>query len=73
MARPEPMNATPAHSKAKVSVYFPDPLFVAGEHVTGKVELECKAERGLGICDIKVELFAIQGTPGATVTIIILD
>ncbi|THH10040.1 hypothetical protein EW145_g1598 [Phellinidium pouzarii] len=60
MARPEPMNATPHHSKAKVSLYFPDPLFVAGELVIGKMELECRAERSLGIGDIKVELFAIQ-------------
>ena len=61
MARPEPINATHAHSKAKLSLFFADSLFVAGEHVSGKMELECKAERGLGIGDIKVELFAIQG------------
>ena len=61
MARPEPMNATPEHSKARVSLFFSDRLYVAGEHITGKVELECKAERGLGIADIKCELFAIQG------------
>ncbi|KAL5525827.1 hypothetical protein ACEPAG_7164 [Sanghuangporus baumii] len=60
MARSEPINATHAHSKAKVSLFFADALFVAGEHVSGKMELECKAERGLGIGDIKVELFAIQ-------------
>ncbi|KAL5526614.1 hypothetical protein ACEPAF_8338 [Sanghuangporus sanghuang] len=60
MARSEPINATHAHSKAKVSLFFADSLFVAGEHVSGKMELECKAERGLGIGDIKVELFAIQ-------------
>lgn len=61
MARPEPMNAMPRHSKAKVSLSFPDTVFVAGGYLTGKMELECKAERGLGISDIKVELFAIQG------------
>ncbi|KAI5119446.1 hypothetical protein M0805_008385 [Coniferiporia weirii] len=60
MARPEPMNATPHHSKVKVSLSFSEPLFVAGENVTGKMELECRAERGLGINVIKVELFAIQ-------------
>lgn len=61
MARPEPMNATPNHSKAKVSLFFSDPLFVAGQHVTGKMELECKTDRDLGINVIKAELFAIQG------------
>lgn len=74
MARPEPMNATPAHSKAKVSLSFSDRLYVAGEHITGKIELECKAERGLGIADIKVELFAIQGaSPIASSTASLAD
>ena len=61
MARPEPINATFHHSKAKVTLSFSDPIFVAGDNVSGKMELECKADRGLGIADIKVELFAIQG------------
>ena len=61
MVRPEPMNAMPRHSKAKVSLFFSESVFVAGDELTGKLELECKAERGLGISDIKVELFAIQG------------
>lgn len=61
MARQEPINALSTHSKAKVTLQFSDPLFVAGGHVSGKMELECKAERGLGIGDIMVELFAIQG------------
>ena len=61
MARPEPMNATPHHAKAKVTLYFSDHQFVAGQHVTGKMELECKADKGMGINEIKAELFAIQG------------
>lgn len=61
MARPEPINATFQHSKAKATLSFSDPLFVAGDNISGKLELECRADRGLGIADIKVELFAIQG------------
>lgn len=60
-ARPEAMNATAIHAKARVSLAFSDPLFVAGQHVTGKMELECRADKGLGMGLIKVELFAIQG------------
>lgn len=60
-ARPESMNATPVHAKTRVTLAFSDPLFVAGQHVTGKMELECRADKGLGIGLIKAELFAIQG------------
>jgi hypothetical protein len=60
--RPEPMNASPHHSKVKVSLTLADPLFVAGEFVSGKMEMECRAERGLGIGVMMVELVAIQGT-----------
>jgi len=60
-ARPEPMNATPVHAKTRVTLAFSDPLFVAGQQVTGKMELECRADKGLGIGLMKAELFAIQG------------
>lgn len=60
-ARPESMNATPFHAKARVSLTFSDALFVAGQHVTGKMELECRADKNLGLGLINVELFAIQG------------
>ena len=59
--RPEPMNASPYHSKVKVTLKFADTQFAAGGMVTGKAELECKAEKGLGISVIMVELFAIEG------------
>ncbi|RDB25569.1 hypothetical protein Hypma_006233 [Hypsizygus marmoreus] len=58
--RPEPMNASPHHSKVKVSMTLPNPIFVAGAHVSGKMEMECRADRGLGIGVMMVELFAVQ-------------
>jgi len=60
-AMPEPMNATPHHSKVKVSLSFADATFVAGTHVSGKMEMECRADKGLGIGVMMVELFAVQG------------
>ena len=59
--RPEPMNASPHHSKVKVSLALGHSIFVAGEHVTGKMEVECRADKGLGIGIIMVELFGIEG------------
>jgi hypothetical protein len=59
--RPEPMNALPFHSKVKVSLTLSDPIFVAGSVISGKMEMECKADAGLGIGIMMVELFAIQG------------
>ncbi|PPQ69295.1 hypothetical protein CVT26_001613 [Gymnopilus dilepis] len=60
-ALPEPMNAQTHHPKVKVAITLPDPTFVAGAHVSGKMEVECRADRGLGIGIMMVELFAIQG------------
>ncbi|KAF8896634.1 hypothetical protein BD779DRAFT_1496977 [Infundibulicybe gibba] len=58
--RPEPMNASPHHAKVRVSLKLGDPVFVAGKHVAGKIEVECRADKGLGIGVIMIELFAIQ-------------
>ncbi|KAI0064947.1 hypothetical protein BV25DRAFT_214971 [Artomyces pyxidatus] len=58
--RPEPMNASPYHSKVKVQITLSDPFYIAGGAITGKMELECKADKGLGIGVIMVELFAIE-------------
>ncbi|RPD54826.1 hypothetical protein L226DRAFT_539372 [Lentinus tigrinus ALCF2SS1-7] len=58
--RPEPMNASPYHSKVKVTLRFADTQFPAGGMVTGNMELECKAEKGLGISVIMVEMYAIE-------------
>ncbi|KAH7915606.1 hypothetical protein BJ138DRAFT_1141268 [Hygrophoropsis aurantiaca] len=61
-SRPEPMNASPYHSKVKVSLKLSDPIFVAGGNVSGKMEVECRADSdsGLGIGVMMVELFAFQ-------------
>ncbi|KAH7926359.1 hypothetical protein BV22DRAFT_1063091 [Leucogyrophana mollusca] len=61
-SRPEPMNASPYHSKVKVSLTLSDSIYVAGGNVSGKMEVECRADAdsGLGIGVIMVELFAIQ-------------
>lgn len=58
--RPEPMNAITSHSKIKVSITVSDPTFVAGKYVSGKMEMECRADKGLGIGVIMIELFGIQ-------------
>ncbi len=55
------MNATPHHSKVKVSVILSDPFYIAGDAVTGKMELESRADKGLGLGIIMVELVAIEG------------
>ncbi|KAF8493966.1 hypothetical protein F5888DRAFT_701927 [Russula emetica] len=59
-SRPEPMNATPHHSKVKVSVTLSDSFYIAGDAVTGKMELESRADKGLGLGIIMVELVAIE-------------
>ena len=55
------MNATPHHSKVKVSVTLSDSFYIAGNAVTGKMELESRADKGLGLGIIVVELVAIEG------------
>ena len=60
-SRPEPMNATPHHPKVKVSVTLSDPFYIAGSTITGKMELESRADKGLGLGIIMVELVAIEG------------
>jgi hypothetical protein len=55
------MNATPHHSKVKVTVTLSDPFYIAADAITGKMELESRADRGLGLGIIMVELVAIEG------------
>lgn len=55
------MNATPHHSKIRVSLALSSSLFIAGQDVTGKMEMECRADKEVGLGIIMVELFAIQG------------
>lgn len=55
------MNASPHHPKVKTSIRLGESLYVAGSVVAGKMQLECKADKGLGISIITVELYAIEG------------
>ena len=57
----EPMNASPHHSKVKVSLTLADNLFVAGGFIAGKMEVECRTDKGLGLNVMMVELFAVEG------------
>jgi hypothetical protein len=55
------MNASPHHSKVKVALTLSDHIYVAGGLVTGKMEVQCRADNELGLGTIMVELFAIEG------------
>lgn len=55
------MNASPHHPKVKVTCILSDPRYVAGDFVAGKMEVECKTDKGLGIGVIIAELTAIEG------------
>jgi hypothetical protein len=55
------MNATPHHSKVRLSVTLSDKFYIAGDAITGKMELESRADTGLGLGIIAVELVAIEG------------
>lgn len=55
------MNATAHHPKVKVSLTLAEPYFIAGDYISGKLEMDCKADKGLGINVMMIELFAIQG------------
>ncbi|KAG5643087.1 hypothetical protein DXG03_001583 [Asterophora parasitica] len=54
------MNSSPHHSKVKVSLTLAHSIFVAGKFVSGKMEMECRADKGLGIDIMMVELIAFQ-------------
>lgn len=56
----EPMNATQTHSKVRVTTSLSAPVFVAGGEISGKMELDCRADKGLGINTMMVELIATQ-------------
>ena len=57
----EPMNATQTHSKVRVTTSLSAPVFVAGGEISGKMELDCRTDKGLGINTMMVELVATQG------------
>lgn len=60
-AAQEAMNAGPHHAKLRVTAHVSSPVYVAGSEVTGKIDVECRAEKGLGLGTIMVELLAVQG------------
>ena len=59
----ESMNVIASHAKLRTTLRFADSLFVAGDAVSGKMEVECKADRGLALGIIMVEIFGVEGTP----------
>ncbi|QRV89819.1 structural constituent of cell wall [Ceratobasidium sp. AG-Ba] len=58
--RQELMNAGPHHAKLRVTAHVAAAVHVAGTDVAGKIDVECRAEKGLGLGTIMVELMAIQ-------------
>lgn len=57
----ESMNVISSHAKLRATLRFADSLFVAGDAVSGKMEVECKADTGLAMGIIMVELFGVEG------------
>jgi hypothetical protein len=55
------MNESPHHSKIRVMLTLGNTMFVAGEDITGKMDIECRADKGLGLGTIMIELLAVQG------------
>ncbi|KAI0091276.1 hypothetical protein BDY19DRAFT_904724 [Irpex rosettiformis] len=72
-ARVDPMNAISRHAKVKVALKFAEQQFVSGEHVAGKMELECKTDNNLAIGVIMVELFASEAVLLNTVNLELLS
>ncbi|KAH7341697.1 hypothetical protein B0J17DRAFT_647560 [Rhizoctonia solani] len=58
--RQEVMNAGPHHAKIKVTANVTSAVYVAGSEISGKIDVECRAEKGLGLGTIMVELMAFQ-------------
>lgn len=54
------MNATSSHSKVRVTASVSAPVFVAGGEISGKMEMDCRTDKGLGISEMMVELVAVQ-------------
>jgi hypothetical protein len=55
------MNVTTNHPKVKVNARLSDAFFIAGSAISGKMDLECKADKGLALGMVQVELYAIEG------------
>ncbi|KAI6037696.1 hypothetical protein EDC04DRAFT_2897290 [Pisolithus marmoratus] len=63
-SRPQPMNASEHHAKVKVTLTLSDPIFIAGRCISGKMDVESRADLDslLGIGAMTVELYAIEGS-----------
>ncbi|CAE6419601.1 unnamed protein product [Rhizoctonia solani] len=59
-SRQEVMNAGPHHAKIRVTAQVASSAHVAGSEISGKMDVECRAEKGLGLGTIMVELIAFQ-------------
>ncbi|KAJ1307612.1 hypothetical protein OPQ81_001707 [Rhizoctonia solani] len=59
-SRQEVMNAGPHHAKIRVTAHVASSVCVAGSEISGKMDVECRAEKGLGLGTIMVELMAFQ-------------
>jgi hypothetical protein len=55
------MNAGPHHSKVRVTLALADNVFVAGQEVCGKMSVECRSDKSVGIGTISVDLHGVQG------------
>ena len=66
-ARVEAMNASPTHPKVRIKLQLSSNTFIAGEDVTGKMELECRADgfggagKALAMGKVGVEMIGNQG------------
>ncbi|CAE6429818.1 unnamed protein product [Rhizoctonia solani] len=58
--RQEVMNAGPHHAKLRVTAQVASSAYVAGSEISGKMDVECRAEKGLGLGTLMVELMAFQ-------------
>ena len=58
--RLEAMNASQHHSKVNVGIELGARTFVAGQDITGRLTLETRADSGLGISVLQIELIAVQ-------------
>lgn len=56
------MNESSHHPKLRVALALGS-VFVAGSDVYGKMDVECRADHGVGLRTIKIELRGVQRGP----------
>lgn len=59
--RPQSMQTVARHSKVRVDVLLDETAWVAGQAITGQVEMTTSASHGLRLGQIAVELDAFEG------------